>query len=354
MSHRITLVRYFFGLILFLSVAGVGLADDANPELKKEATWTWADIGITGEQLRSYLDLAQVSQEQRALIEQAWVSGMPKEPGPQLLDHVLNISSMVDPRVAQFLAKLNQASHAGDSAGLSDLTWMDSKIPGWLQDNIKLAVGRHLAQVQLFDEASAILATLDEKTVVDPSTLLFYRAACSHHLLQRDECVATLDRLLERENELPSRFAVTARLMRSDIEPLKEDSLDEVSRLMKDVERRLALGRAGNKVQAEENEIVKKLEKVIEQIEQQLQQQQAKSQQPQDAQQSQNKPMDTSMPAGNSGPGDVAPKDIGSKSGWGNLPPAQRQEALQNITKDLPSHYREVIEAYFKRLGKGD
>ena len=45
-------------------------------------------------------------------------------------------------------------------------------------------------------------------------------------------------------------------------------------------------------------------------------------------------------------------KDIGDKSGWGNLPPAARQEALQSITKDLPSHYREVIEAYFKRLSK--
>ncbi len=354
MSYRITLTQSLCGLILLLSFSGVGWGEDANPELRKEASWTWTDIGLTGEQLRSYLDLNQVSPDQRASIEQAWVSAMPKEPGPQMLDHVLAISAMVDPRVSQFLTKLNGATVAGDSANLSDLTWMDSKIPGWLQDNIKLAVGRHLTQSQLFDEASAILATLDEKTVVDPSTLMFYRAICSHHLLQRDDCIANLDRLLERESELPTRFAVTARLMRSDIEPLKEDSLDEVSRLMKDVERRLALGRAGNKVQTEENEIVKKLEKVIEQIEQQLQQQQQMSQKPQDAQQSQGKPMDTSMPAGNTGPGDVAPKDIGNKSGWGNLPPAQRQEALQNITKDLPSHYREVIEAYFKRLGKGD
>lgn len=60
--------------------------------------------------------------------------------------------------------------------------------------------------------------------------------------------------------------------------------------------------------------------------------------------------MDDLQAAGNKGDGEVDTKDIGNESGWGNLPPAQRQEALQNMTKDLPSHYREVIEAYFKRL----
>ena len=60
--------------------------------------------------------------------------------------------------------------------------------------------------------------------------------------------------------------------------------------------------------------------------------------------------MQQSQPAGAQGKGEVDEKDVGDASGWGNLPPAQRQEALQSITKDLPSHYREVIEAYFKRL----
>jgi hypothetical protein len=271
-----------------------------------------------------------------------------------MLDHLLKIASMVDNRVEQFVTKLNSSASVADAKAVTDLAWMDSKVPGWLQDNIKLAAGRHLAQHDLFDESMAVLGTLDEKTVIDPSTLLFYRAAGSHHLLQRDECISAVDRLLEREPELVSRYVVTAKLMKSDIEPMKEDSLDEIARLMKDVERRLSLGRAGSKVQAEEQEIVDKLDKVIEQIEQQLQQQQQQMQQAQDSQQQQGKPMDTSAPAGGSGPGDVAPKDIGNKSGWGNLPPAQRQEALQNITKDLPSHYREVIEAYFKRLGKGE
>jgi hypothetical protein len=62
--------------------------------------------------------------------------------------------------------------------------------------------------------------------------------------------------------------------------------------------------------------------------------------------------MPDSMPGGGSGPGNVDPKKVGSRSGWGNLPPKERQEALQQIGKDFPSHYREVIEEYFRKLAR--
>jgi hypothetical protein len=50
----------------------------------------------------------------------------------------------------------------------------------------------------------------------------------------------------------------------------------------------------------------------------------------------------------------VIKKDIGRESGWGDLPPRERQEALQGMSKNLPSHYRDVIESYFKRLAAVD
>jgi hypothetical protein len=61
-------------------------------------------------------------------------------------------------------------------------------------------------------------------------------------------------------------------------------------------------------------------------------------------------PMQDSRIAPLKGPGDVAHRDIGHKSGWGNLPPKQREQALQEIGKDFPAHYRDVIEQYFRRL----
>jgi hypothetical protein len=220
-----------------------------------------------------------------------------------------------------------------------------------------LGIGRSLVQRRWYDEALTILEPLNLTDSVDPASLLYYRGACYHHLLRKDECLKDLTLLLERETELPTRYAVTSRLMLADMEPLKTDSLDEVSRLMNNVSRRLDLGRAGKQTLDGEQQVIDKLDKLIEDVEQQMQQQQqqqqqqAQNQQQQDQQQQQSgKPQDDSKVAGETGPGDVDPKKLGDKSGWGNLPPAERQEALQRITKDLPSHYRDAIEEYFRKL----
>jgi lipopolysaccharide biosynthesis regulator YciM len=45
---------------------------------------------------------------------------------------------------------------------------------------------------------------------------------------------------------------------------------------------------------------------------------------------------------------------LGNKAGWGDLPPKQRHEALQQIGKDYPAHYRDVIEQYFRKLASED
>jgi hypothetical protein len=63
-------------------------------------------------------------------------------------------------------------------------------------------------------------------------------------------------------------------------------------------------------------------------------------------------PAQDSAPLGGSGPGNVDPKSTGNASGWGDLPPKQRQEALQQISKELPAHFREVIEEYFRKLAR--
>ena len=62
--------------------------------------------------------------------------------------------------------------------------------------------------------------------------------------------------------------------------------------------------------------------------------------------------MEDSQPGGGSGPGEVDQHRPGVRSGWGNLPPKQREEAMQQISKGLPSHYREVIEEYFRKMAR--
>jgi hypothetical protein len=134
------------------------------------------------------------------------------------------------------------------------------------------------------DEAVEQLAGLQPGDIVDPASLLFHQALAHHHLLAKEPCLASITRLLENESEIPKRYATVARLMEADLKPLKTDSLDEVSRLMKDVGRRLTLARAGKKVRDEEDEIIKKLEKMIEEMEKKQQQQQQQADSGPDAQ----------------------------------------------------------------------
>ena len=349
-----------FSAGLVSAISQVPLAADSGPssasstrkdELRKSATWAWPTVSIFEQHLLSFMDLRNSPQATRDAVQTAWNASNEQIKGPALLDRLLSACGVIEPRVAALNLQLSDPT--GPAVYPRDLAWLTTDVPGWMQDTIRLACGRALAQRRLYDEALETLTGLELVQVCDPASLLFYRATCEHHLLKKKECLANVKLLLERESELPVRFTQLAQLMAADIEPLKSDSLDEVARLMNDVQRRLDLGRAGKKVRDEEDEIVKKLDKLIEDIENQMKQAQQQQQQSKGQQdQSQNKPMEDSQIAGGKGPGDVDQKKIGDRAGWGNLPPAQRQEALQRLTEELPSHYREVIEGYFRQLAK--
>jgi len=319
--------------------------------LRKSASWSWPTVSIFEQHLLSFMDQRNTPSATRDVVQLAWNASNEQIKGPALLDRLLSACGIIEPRIAALNLQLSDPT--GPTVYPRDLNWLTTDVPGWMQDTIRLACGRALAQRRLYDEALETLTGLELVQVCDPASLLFYRATCEHHLLKKKECLANVKLLLERESELPVRFTQLAQLMAADIEPLKSDSLDEIARLMNDVQRRLDLGRAGKKVRDEEGEIVKKLDKLIEDIENQMQQSQQQQQQSNGQKdQSQNKPMEDSQIAGGKGPGDVDQKKIGDRAGWGNLPPAQRQEALQRLTEELPSHYREVIEGYFRQLAK--
>ena len=229
------------------------------------------------------------------------------------------------------------------------------QLPKFVQQTTAAWLGRQLARNRLFDEAIVAFTTVDPTATFDPASVFFYRGACYHALLNKDAAIADLEKLLENEDDCPVRYTRTAKMMLADLKPLKEDSLDEISRIMGDVTRRLDLGRAGKQVRNQEQKIIDKLDKLIEELEEQQQQQQQQQQQASSgqgggSQGGQSSPMQDSQIAGGGGNGDVDRKKLKEKDGWGNLPPAERQEAIQQISRDLPTHYREAIEAYFRKL----
>ncbi|QDV24154.1 hypothetical protein [Aureliella helgolandensis] len=332
------------------AIPGGSTETQAYQDLRKAASWDWPEVAIFEQHLLSYMDQRELDEAGRAEVQSFWQSTAEQTTGDSFLNRLIESAALIEPRIAKVYGSLSDVSSPVLEPG--ELPWLTSDVPGWMQDTLRLAIGRAFAQRRMYDEALETLAGLEVGQVCDPASLIFYRAVSEHHLLKKDSCLAHLEQLLEREEELPTRYALLAKLMLSDIQPLESDSLDEVSRMMRDVERRLDLGRAGTRVRDQEEEIVSKLDKMIEKIEEQMQQQQSQSQQNGSAQQSQSQGMQDSQIAGGSGPGDVDQKDNGNRSGWGNLPPAQRQQALQRLTEELPSHYRDVIEGYFRQLAK--
>jgi len=183
--------------------------------------------------------------------------------------------------------------------------------------------------------------------VVDPAALLFYRGVIHHRLLNREAGLEAIESLLAGAEESPRRYAAIAPLMQADLKNLEVDSLDHIARRMDDVRRRLDLGRAGPKVREIEDGVIESLDKLIKRLEDQQQQQAAASA---GAAPQPSRPAQDSVPAGGKGRGEVTKRDVGSESGWGNLPPKQREEALQQIGREFPTHYRDVIEQYFRKL----
>lgn len=319
----------------------------AQTELVRSATWEQPRVDQLHPLILSWTEQVQLSETARAQVLQLLANE------PRLEQETIQVVSEIlallhvetEPVLVATSAPVKDPSVAGDLIrGLDQL----DHLPLHVRNQVDLSVGRWLARNELYDEALEVLAPLKPADVVDPSSLLFYRGLSEHALLKKQSCVQTLTRLLERESFLPRRYAVVSRLMLSDIAPLKADSLDEISRMMLDIQRRQALYRSGTRVRDLEKNVVEKLDKLIEELEQQMQQSQSQA----DGQANPSTPMQDSQAAGGTGKGDVNQREQTDGGAWGDLPPKEREAALADMAKDLPPHYREVIEEYFRQLAR--
>jgi len=232
---------------------------------------------------------------------------------------------------------------------LPSQAWLsDPQTPAFLGANLRLLYGRWLVHCEMFDEAHEQLSGLNPGDVVAPATLLFYRSVACYSLLHKEAGLKAIAELLDGAEQSPRRYVTMARLMQEDLKILEDDSLDHVARRMNDVRRRLDLGRAGQKVRSVEDGIIESLDKMIKKVEEQ-QVASSSTGGVQDTIRSRS-PAPDSVPIGGKGPGEVTKRNVGSGDDWGHLPPKDREEALQRIGRDFPSHYRDVIEQYFRRL----
>lgn len=345
-----------FAAAAWLSPARAQVALD--DELARDPTWKIPSVVEVRAQVIAWLDEAKPDEAVRQNAEALWPEKPEDEKAAeaspaQLLDRVVTTISLVDEE-SKKIADLCSRPHGPGKT--PEFTWLtEDKAPLFVRNNMRLWLGKWLAQERLYEESLAQLEGLKPEDVVDPATLLFYQSVCHHWLLQKEPGLQSIGQLLEQRKVIPRRYEQLASLMQADLGGLKAESLDHISRRMNDVTRRLDLGHAGKRVRKVEDDIIASLDKLIEELEQQANS--SGSGGGDGGQPSGNRsaaPAADSRIAGGGGPGNVDKKNIGNKSGWGDLPEKAREEAMQQIGKEFPSHYRDIIEQYFRKLASDE
>jgi hypothetical protein len=332
--------------LLVLALALPGLAPlVADDELATQASWHVYTPDEIQQQLDDWLVAQGASQAVRQQATAVWEQNATDEQ-LDITERIAAVIALVEPR-ARPVIKVCQTG--ATPRAVVQASWLaEDSLPPLARHNLRLLLGRSLVQGLYFDEALEQIDELTIDDVLDRPSLLFYQGVAHHRLLHKERGTEALAQLLENKDVIPRRYAVLAALMRADLAQIKDGSLDDISRRMQDVERRLGLGRANQRVRDIEDKVIDMLDKLIK--EEEAKQSQSQAAAAGGAQSS--RPMQDSMPAGGKGPGQVTKKAIGRTAGWGELPPKQREEAMQEIGRDFPAHYREVIEEYFRELAK--
>jgi hypothetical protein len=355
---------------VLLGVAGsaraavpVSIPSGGATEFGAQATWRAPTTPEVRAQLLKWLDERKLEAEVRAQVEKLWpAEETAASTGADLLDRLGTTIALVEPTTKPLVEFCTKRGSGADMPDASLFT--DEKVDPFVRNNLRLMLGRTLALARHYDESLSQIGKLDPKDVVDPVSLLFYQSVCHHWFLDKAAGTKTIAKLFERREELPRRYATMAALMQADFSALKDESLDHISRRMNDITRRLDFGHAGKKVQGVENGVIASLDKLIEELEKQAQSQsgggggggdqgQPGGRGPAQGIRSSN-PASDSTPAIGKGPGNIDRKRIGSSSGWGDLPAKEREEALQQIGKDFPSHYRDIVESYFRKIAESE
>jgi hypothetical protein len=333
-------------LALSLIIANAALAAYAGSDFAQDPSWQRVKAEAVLTRLEEYLQSAEITPEVKAEVRDRWRTAG-DQVGTDVLDRLAQSLAKADAHVAELVKFCSTTGERGRK--LPEFSWLaDSETPELVSHNMRLYLARWLVQQGYYDEAISWTDGLRAEEVVAPESLLFYRAVAHHQLVQADKADTAIGQLLEGQDKLPTRYQKLADLMRHDMEGLKDDSLDHISRRMEDVRRRLAQGRPGDRVQGVEKGVIDSLDKLIKKAEDQAQQQSKMA--AGSAKAPPSTPMQESRLAELKGPGKVEQRDVGRGTGWGNLNDKDREKAMQEIGREFPSHYREVIEEYFRRL----
>lgn len=211
-----------------------------------------------------------------------------------------------------------------------------------------------------YEASQTILKTIQPKSV-DYTKYCFYRATNAFCLNQKEEAEKWIQYLLDNFETYGlnkhARYVHLAQLMQSELKEWKSNDIADVGRDMRISASRLENAKGGKKTQEVQEQIVKKLDKLIKEQEDAMNGKGDGSGNPdKDGAGKGNNPSNPqseSLPGGSSGKGDIIDKKLNKLAEeWGKMPPKERAAAIQEITRELPPKFRPMIEEYYRSLNK--
>lgn len=348
--------RYLLAVVAIVFCQLASAQQETTSDAKAEPTEVVSDVqfaGISSRDARTELLtwMAQAGAESAAVDEvtRAWADdeALDRLIGEELLDQLIWSFAQIDRATRQLL----EQSHGADLP--QELVYDGIRNEPFYRHQVTYFRARWLVQHRYYDEALPLLEELDPDEVVDPAGLLFYRAVSQAELFKRSDALDSLTLLLNNTLNVPTRFEILAEMLQQQLAAQQEDGMEQVSRLMKDVERRLDLGRSGGDTQSQEKAVIAALDKLLEDMEQQNQQQKgggagSGQQQNQGGAQAANESRIKGAPAD----GEADRKELTEKGNWGMLDQQAEAKTRELIRQKFPSNFLDQIGLYTRKLAE--
>lgn len=318
--------------------------------------------------------LKSVGKFDQAAFDKVWA-----DESKSVLDRTADSLALGNTEVAAALANVrNQTAPAPTEA---PAFLKDAKADAFFRTNVALAFAKAAAGKKVYEEALEALNTVTTPEVaVDPAAFYFFKAVSEHATMRKEAATGSIVKLIDDVADAPDRYKMVATLMFFEMQSWSSDpkALSNIERLMDNSGRRLELSRAGEKTQDIQKKIVFRLEELIKEQENKSKNKpgDGKDGKPGDGppnggncpgggppggppgnqpgnQTQPSQPAPDSMIMGGSGQGKVDEKQLRQiAEQWGALPPEKRAKIVEDITRDQPAKYKQMIDEYFKSLNR--
>ncbi|MBN1491871.1 MAG: hypothetical protein JXA69_18310 [Phycisphaerae bacterium] len=303
-----------------------------------------------------------VSDAVRTTLREAWARRRDEADPSGFLAEAL---ALVSPEYRKALEAIDTGRYEDAERLLGPLVAADSRYVGVHAASM---LARALVEQDKTDAALALLEAwyLREREVKQYSfeapEMALLRAHCLVQSLKQARAAAILQRFEQEYPDASERLRLTAKQILQELQQRRAGGLGDVADLMGYAGRQLNAGLFDRPVTEAQTRAIELLDALIEATEAQEQQAAAQQSVPDGQQQDSSnraaeapsKPAEQStLPQGARDGGPLRPSPVARPGeAWGAMPARQREQILQSLRENYPSRYRDLVEQYYRQLGR--